>query len=193
MKIFLIFSSIIFMVIFFSISKDYKEITAKLDILRLDNIKDNSETMEYKPIINFIHSQGLNLDSTYVERISELIYKYSDQFHYIYPTLLASIIYHESRFDSTAISPTGAIGLMQITTIAYKEVRLRYRLQREYDLHCLEDNLFIGCAYFDLLRHKYTEYQSLSYYNTGYLNAGRDYALLIIQRKLSNRGVICTD
>lgn len=59
----------------------------------------------------------MNLDTIwkwlYPLKYEELVFKYADQFDND-PYLVEAIMYRESRFNANALSPKGAIGLMQI-------------------------------------------------------------------------------
>lgn len=92
---------------------------------------------------------------------------------------MLSVIYVESRFDSTAISPAEARGLMQMTGIAVREAVSKCSLNPVQDpdkMHINELNIKYGSCY---LAHLHEEMEgnwtrTLITYNGGY-KALRDY------------------
>ncbi len=93
------------------------------------------------------------------------------------PALLAAVIYEESRFDASARSPSGAIGLMQLLPETAKGIALRtggtrFRVE---DLGDPELNVRYGSWY---LRHLLDRYdgsveKALAAYNAGQGNVDR--------------------
>lgn len=93
------------------------------------------------------------------------------------PALLASVIYHESKFDASAESPAGAIGLMQLTPETAQGIALRTGGSRFElsDLYDPELNVRYGSWY---LRHLLDKYDgdvetALAAYNGGQGNVDR--------------------
>jgi hypothetical protein len=91
---------------------------------------------------------------------------------------IRAIMRVESAGDVRALSPKGAMGLMQIMPATWAELRLRYGLGADpYDPH---DNIFAGAAYISELRERYGVPGFLAAYNAGpgryddYLATGRD-------------------
>jgi Transglycosylase SLT domain len=78
---------------------------------------------------------------------------------------IRAVIHVESAGDASAVSPAGAMGLMQIMPETWADLRNRYRLGTDpFDPH---DNIFAGAAY---LREMYDEFGSpgfLAAYNAG--------------------------
>jgi transglycosylase-like protein with SLT domain len=71
----------------------------------------------------------------------------------------------ESRGDVHAVSPKGAIGLMQIMPDTWAGLRLRYRLGRNpHDPH---DNILAGAAYLREMHDRYGAAGFLAAYNAG--------------------------
>ena len=90
---------------------------------------------------------------------------------------IQAIMQAESLGDVRALSPKGAIGLMQIMPETWAELRLRYDLGADpYDPH---DNITAGAAYLRELHDRYGERGFLAAYNAGpgryedYLTTGR--------------------
>jgi hypothetical protein len=90
---------------------------------------------------------------------------------------IQAVMQAESLGDVRALSPKGAIGLMQIMPETWAELRLRYGLGADpYDPH---DNITAGAAYLRELHDRYGERGFLAAYNAGpgryedYLTTGR--------------------
>ena len=92
------------------------------------------------------------------------------------PALLAAVIYEESRFNPTAESRSGAIGLMQLTPDTAKGIAIRtggtaFRLS---DLTNPAINIRYGSWYLRLLLTKYGDLRlALAAYNAGQGNVDR--------------------
>jgi peptidoglycan lytic transglycosylase len=92
------------------------------------------------------------------------------------PALLAAVIYQESKFDATAHSKSGAVGLMQLSPETAKGIALRTggTAFRVDDLTDPEINVRYGCWY---LRHLFEKYGDervvLAAYNAGQGNVDR--------------------
>jgi soluble lytic murein transglycosylase len=73
------------------------------------------------------------------------------------PELLAAVIYAESRFQPDAVSPAGAVGLMQLLPETAKGIALRTGGDRFVlsDLRNPEINVRYGSWYLDHLRERY--------------------------------------
>jgi soluble lytic murein transglycosylase len=90
--------------------------------------------------------------------------------------LLAAVIYQESKFDASARSKSGAVGLMQLRPETAKGIALRTggSAFRVSDLRNPEINIRYGCWY---LRHLFRKYGSerlvLAAYNAGQGNVDR--------------------
>ena len=92
------------------------------------------------------------------------------------PSLLAAVIYQESKFDPDARSASGAIGLMQLLPDTAKGIALRtggseFRVE---DLYDPEINVRYGSWYLRHLLDKYGDLESaLAAYNAGQRNVDR--------------------
>jgi soluble lytic murein transglycosylase-like protein len=69
-------------------------------------------------------------------------------------SIILSIIMIESSGNPMATSPTGAAGLMQMTSIAEKEVCIQYGCPEGYDIYDPETNVLMG---YQLLTYYYAE------------------------------------
>jgi soluble lytic murein transglycosylase-like protein len=90
---------------------------------------------------------------------------------------IRAVMQVESDCDARAVSPKGAIGLMQIMPTTWQEVRRRYALGNDpFDPH---DNILAGTAYLREMRDRFGVGGFLAAYNAGperyeeYLTAGR--------------------
>jgi soluble lytic murein transglycosylase len=92
------------------------------------------------------------------------------------PALLAAVIYRESKFNVGALSPSGAIGLMQLLPDTAKGIAVhtggsRFRVR---DLYDPEINIRYGSFYLRRLLVKYGDERSaLAAYNAGQTNVDR--------------------
>ena len=92
------------------------------------------------------------------------------------PAFLAAVIYTESKFDATARSSSGAIGLMQLTPTTAKGIAIRTggSAFRVADLEDPEINVRYGAWY---LRHLFRKYHDerlvLAAYNAGQGNVDK--------------------
>jgi soluble lytic murein transglycosylase len=92
------------------------------------------------------------------------------------PALLAAVIYRESKFDADAVSPSGAIGLMQLLPdtaqgIAQLTGGAKFAVA---DLYDPEINVRYGSFYLRRLIRKYGDLElALAAYNAGQANVDR--------------------
>jgi hypothetical protein len=78
---------------------------------------------------------------------------------------IRAVIRSESAGNLHAVSPTGAMGLMQIVPQTWSDLRRRYRLGADpYDAH---DNIIAGTAYLRELQDRYGSPGFLAAYNAG--------------------------
>ena len=92
------------------------------------------------------------------------------------PALLAAVIYQESKFDTSARSSSGAIGLMQLTPATARGIAIRTggSAFRTADLYNPEINIRYGAWYLENLFLKYgNERLVLAAYNAGQGNVDR--------------------
>lgn len=80
-------------------------------------------------------------------------------------TLIRSVIAAESNFMVRAVSPKGAMGLMQLMPGTWSELRLRYALGADPFEPC--DNIMAGSAYLRELLDRYGDPGFLAAYNAG--------------------------
>ena len=78
---------------------------------------------------------------------------------------IRAVLRAESNGDPRALSPKGAMGLMQIMPETWAEIRVRHRLGSDpYDPH---DNIIAGAAYIRLLFDRYGTPGWIAAYNAG--------------------------
>lgn len=78
---------------------------------------------------------------------------------------IRAVMNAESKGDARAVSPKGAMGLMQIMPETWAELRVRHRLGRDvYDPH---DNIIAGAAYIRELFDRYGSPGWVAAYNAG--------------------------
>ncbi|MBY5867802.1 lytic transglycosylase domain-containing protein [Rhizobium leguminosarum] len=78
---------------------------------------------------------------------------------------IRAVMQAESDYDPLAVSPKGAMGLMQIMPVTWKELRTRYRLGD--DPYQPRDNILAGAAYLAELHDLYGSPGFLAAYNAG--------------------------
>ncbi len=98
------------------------------------------------------------------ERIASFVAEASQRFAIPTP-LIRAVMRAESLDDARALSPKGAMGLMQIMPDTWSELRSRYGLGADpYDPH---DNIVAGTAYLRELHDRYGKRGFLAAYNAG--------------------------
>ena len=111
----------------------------------------------------------------YPLRYSEYVRVHARE-HGLSPALLAAVIYAESKFDPSAESHSGAIGLMQLTPSTAQGIAIRTHGSafRTADLYDPEINIRYGAWYLhDLFAKYHSERLVLAAYNAGQGNVDR--------------------
>lgn len=102
----------------------------------------------------------------YPIKYSEYIDKYACEYN-IDKNLVYAIIKQESNFNEKAISPKGAVGLMQVMNRTANDVVKRIDIDK-VNLYDPEINIHIGVKYFSELIEKYNdEKMAIIAYNAG--------------------------
>jgi soluble lytic murein transglycosylase-like protein len=112
------------------------------------------------------HAQPSNSTGVAVaaDRIGHFVAEASRRFS-IPPSWIRAVMRVESLGDPLALSPKGAMGLMQIMPDTWSELRSRYGLGADpYDAH---DNIMAGAAYLREMHDRYGERGFLAAYNAG--------------------------
>jgi len=115
---------------------------------------------------------GVTGSNTWASYIAEAAQRFSVPAHWI-----RAVMQRESNADTTAASPKGAMGLMQIMPQTYAQLRLRYHLGP--NSHEPRSNILAGAAYLRELHDRYGAAGFLAAYNAGpgryedYLMRGR--------------------
>lgn len=125
-------------------------------------------------IMVFLGRYSLKL--LYPLKYSDYIEKYSDTYH-IDKHLVYAIIKAESNFDSNAVSPKNAKGLMQLLDSTGEWAAKKADIKDFSDEMLLnpETNINIGCWYFSYLMSKYHQDRQLALaaYNAGSGNVAK--------------------
>jgi soluble lytic murein transglycosylase-like protein len=116
--------------------------------------------------VSAAHAQPSNSKGVAVaaDRIGDFVAEASRRFS-ISPSWIRAVMRVESLGDPLALSPKGAMGLMQIMPDTWSELRSRYGLGADpYDAH---DNIMAGTAYLREMHDRYGERGFLAAYNAG--------------------------
>jgi len=108
-------------------------------------------------------------DLLYPQSYREIVNKVSKRFE-IEPALIFAIMREESRFDRFAISPAGAIGLMQLmpSTAKREGKKISLNIQQEQELFDPEKNITIGTYYLKNLIEQFGDIAfAVAAYNAG--------------------------
>lgn len=111
--------------------------------LYMENFSEKTRELEKKleifepdPIVIGLQKSILNLrgdlDSTYAMDLAKIFYDESKNSKVVTPEMLVALSYEESKFDSSAVSKKGALGLTQIMPntgkIYIKDIRVNVRM-----------------------------------------------------------------
>jgi len=109
------------------------------------------------------------LELEQLERILESVHDSALRFD-LDPVMILAVIHVESRFDPEAVSPKGAMGLMQILPDTAREVAdsLGIELTTDDELHDPELNILLGSCYLRYLVDRFDDHHiALAAYNAG--------------------------
>lgn len=81
----------------------------------------------YIIFFKILNIQNVVLKEIFPKEYSEYVYKYSEEFN-VDPLMIFSIIKAESNFNSSVISNSDAIGLMQLLESTAKETATKIRI-----------------------------------------------------------------
>ncbi len=98
------------------------------------------------------------------------IVKQASEKENIDPYIIVALIREESRFDPDALSPAGAVGLMQLMPFTAQRFKraLKIELTNDSEIHDVKKNIFIGTHYFSLLIKEFEVLPlALASYNAG--------------------------
>lgn len=146
------------------------------------NIKDESQIPQFSQILFFLgdYPTSIRTIARFPKRLDyqELLYPrvYKDLVDKaakraaVEPALIYAVMREESRFDREAISPAGALGLMQLmpATGRREGQRIGISVINDSELFDPEKNIMIGTAY---LRNLLSEFQNIAFAVAAY-NAG---------------------
>ena len=111
----------------------------------------------------------------YPLRYTTIVRVHARNYH-LDPAFLAAVIYQESKFDASAESKSGAVGLMQLTPTTARGIAIRTggTAFRVADLTNPDINVRYGCWYLEHLFQKYRDERLvLAAYNAGQGNVDR--------------------
>ena len=122
------------------------------------------------PLVAFLSSRrGMSLNPSEIERLAHTIRAAAER-HDLQVSLVLAVIHVESRFDSFAVSPVGAIGLMQILPSTGAELAAREGLDWRGARSLFDPfvNVRLGTAYLKQLTERYGSVPTaLAAYNWG--------------------------
>jgi hypothetical protein len=103
---------------------------------RTKELEKKLEVFEPDPIVVELQKSILSLrgdlDSTYAMDLAKIFYDESKNSKVVTPEMLVALSYEESKFDSSAVSKKGALGLTQIMPntgkMYIKDVRVNVRM-----------------------------------------------------------------
>ncbi len=119
---------------------------------------------KYFTTTRFLRSDESTVFSNRLSRHDPLIVQYAEQAGFDW-RLIAALIFEESRFDHTRMSPSDAYGLMQVTEVAAREVGVE-------DFQTIRGNLEAGVKYLHFLLTQFPDGQPqdrLAFALSGYL------------------------
>jgi soluble lytic murein transglycosylase-like protein len=120
-------------------------------------------------------------NNQYVDEIAIAVERFSKEFS-VSPYLILAIIQNESNFKPGAVGSAGEKGLMQVSEIAYQEVKRVYPEKVNninYDnFNGVFDNIKIGVLYYKRCLNYYdgSARKALAAYNGGFKNPNYSYA-----------------
>lgn len=103
-----------------------------------------------------LHSDYVQMHFVYMWPYQNIILEYSEK-NDIDPFLVAAVMKNESRFNPGAVSPVGAVGLMQIMPETGRWIAHEMGLKHYNDekLYAPETNIRMGCWYLSELRQEF--------------------------------------
>ena len=120
-------------------------------------------------VLAVTHDVFPGVDLGQAERVVPIVDRHARRFG-LDPLLVLAVIHVESRFDPSAISSQGAIGLMQLQATTARELALDLGLQWTGDelLFDSDVNVLLGCAYLSRLVDRFGDVDSaLAAYSSG--------------------------
>ncbi|MBI5676434.1 MAG: transglycosylase SLT domain-containing protein [Nitrospirae bacterium] len=129
------------------------------------------ELQEYPGIINFAEQQSkseflpLSYPLGYWDSVERAAQKSG-----VDPYLIAAVIREESRFNPKAVSPAGAIGLMQLMPSTARRLKhdINVEIAETADIHDAEKNINLGAHYLSILLEEFKKPPfAIAAYNAG--------------------------
>ncbi len=129
--------------------------------------------LQQEPVVarlaEFLERQRTSFTRAEIRELARIIAEESAR-HRLDPQLVLAVMYVESRFDPFAVSPAGALGLMQIMPATGKELAARLGIAWNGPLSLFDPatNVRVGTAYVRQLADRYGRMQTaLAAYNWG--------------------------
>ena len=164
-------------VAYYKVTESHNEVYAKQVNLAL--IKETAYT-------DYIKDTNPKVSDNDARKISKSIMKWAEEFK-LDPSLLMSIAHVESTFDKYAISPSGAVGVLQVMPSAHiqKMINARKNLGSP-ELFDIDVNVYMGAWVMKdcLTRNKLVAKSLLCYNGSIGKNNGYDRAVLLAYRKV---------
>lgn len=127
-------------------------------------------------LFGVIKIQNIILKKIYPTTYSEYVYKYAKEYE-VDPILVFAIIKAESNFNPNVVSPSNAIGLMQLMEATAEEIARKQEIKfvEGETLFNPEQNIMLGTKYFSNLMKEYKNNYllALTAYNAGIGNVKR--------------------
>lgn len=135
------------------------------DSYRYISFKDN---LMITNAANIIMETRNNISEDFATEIAFHLYDATSNLDIDFEYALA-VMTVESRFNHKAVSPCGAIGLMQIMPSTFKSIAKKNMLEYSpSDIYDTRKNIIVGVLYLNYLKEKYSSYELISAgYNGG--------------------------
>ena len=122
-----------------------------------------------------LESEGLSIEKKHLSEIAQIADRVGLRYQ-LPPSLILSVIHTESRFHKNAVSPYGAIGLMQVqlVTARYFAAAAGIEVPTTVRLFDPETNILLGTGYLRLLLDRFGDLKTaLAAYHVGPTEIGR--------------------
>lgn len=142
--------------------------------------KQNEAMIVQDPVekaVDMVFSKRTDLDSVFVETLAKSVVEATQNCDFVTPELVLAVMWEESKFDTSAVSNKGALGLMQLMPPTAKSY-----------LKDMDINIKIGILYLEDL-FKNDKKGTLSKYNSGNEQVGRGYAKRVLKTFEQFRGM----
>lgn len=185
--------SIMFACMIWGVSGNLKELKNKMEKLekKVGILVDSKVSEDEFIKSRFDYVFRYTKDKIYTYRILKAVKKYSEIFK-VDADLVIALIVHESSFDSSVISPKGAVGLMQLMPET-AEIVARLLNKFGYRLTNVEDNIELGVGFLAILLEYNTREKALQKYYAGGLwdtDLAKRYRMEVLQKYVSLKNLM---